>query len=123
MTQGLRRFHEYKDPHFITFSCYHRKPLLTPPEAKNIFVAALERVRRTYALRVFGYVVMPEHVHLLLSEPECLDRSEYWTSRSCCFALSGLEDVPRFRRLPVDASFLRNHSQYSPAPRFKTTLA
>jgi putative transposase len=33
------------------------------------FEAALERVRRTYELRVFGYVVMPEHVHLLLSEP------------------------------------------------------
>ena len=33
-------------------------------------MAALERVRRTFELRVFGYVVMPEHVHLLLSEPQ-----------------------------------------------------
>ncbi len=29
-----------------------------------------ERVRRWYDLSVFGYVVMPEHVHLLVSEPE-----------------------------------------------------
>ena len=35
-----------------------------------MFEAALERVRRNYSLRVYGYVVMPEHVHLLLSEPE-----------------------------------------------------
>ena len=28
------------------------------------------RVRRRYRLVVFGYVVMPEHVHLLLSEPQ-----------------------------------------------------
>jgi len=34
------------------------------------FEVALERVRRSYRLRVFGYVIMPEHVHLLLSEPE-----------------------------------------------------
>jgi len=36
----------------------------------QIFEAALERVRRSYGLRIFGYVVMPEHIHLLLSEPE-----------------------------------------------------
>jgi putative transposase len=70
VTRGLRRFQESKEPHFITFSCYHRQALLTSPEAKNILVAALERVRSTYGLRVFGYVVMPEHVHLLLSEPQ-----------------------------------------------------
>jgi putative transposase len=27
-------------------------------------------VRRSFRLRVYGYVVMPEHVHLLVSEPE-----------------------------------------------------
>jgi putative transposase len=37
---------------------------------KEIFERALERVRRAYGLCVYGYVVMPEHVHLLLSEPE-----------------------------------------------------
>jgi putative transposase len=30
----------------------------------------LERVRRSYGLSVYGYVVMREHVHLLLSEPQ-----------------------------------------------------
>jgi REP-associated tyrosine transposase len=30
----------------------------------------LERVRRSFGLHVYGYVVMPEHVHLLLSEPQ-----------------------------------------------------
>jgi putative transposase len=31
---------------------------------------ALENTRRRYGLRVYGFVLMPEHVHLLLSEPE-----------------------------------------------------
>ena len=30
----------------------------------------MERVRRSFGLQVYGYVVMPEHVHLLLSEPQ-----------------------------------------------------
>jgi putative transposase len=34
---------------------------------------ALERVRQSYELCVYGYVVMPEHVHLLVSEPEGSD--------------------------------------------------
>jgi len=70
VTRGLKRFHQSRDPHFITFSCYRRTPLLNSLHAKDTFVTALERVRRTYGLRVFGYVVMPEHVHLLLSEPD-----------------------------------------------------
>jgi putative transposase len=37
--------------------------------AKCTFEAALERVRRSLGLRVYGYVVMPEHVHLLIGEP------------------------------------------------------
>ena len=36
----------------------------------RIIEAALERVRRKFRLRVYGCVVMPEPVHLLLSEPE-----------------------------------------------------
>ena len=31
---------------------------------------ALERTRTLYGVRVYGFVVMPEHVHLLISEPE-----------------------------------------------------
>ena len=36
---------------------------------KRTFEAGLERVRRSFGLCVYGYVVMPEHVHLLISEP------------------------------------------------------
>jgi len=64
------RFQQTGDLHFITFSCYRRAPLLGTPEARNTFEHALERVRRWYGFLVIGYVVMPEHVHLLVSEPK-----------------------------------------------------
>jgi len=54
----------------VTFCCYHRRPLLTTAAAKRVFENALERVRRGFGLCVYGYVIMPEHVHLLLSEPQ-----------------------------------------------------
>jgi len=56
--------------HFLTFSCYHRLPYLGTTEAKSLFETALERTRRKYGFVVAGYVVMPEHVHLLLNEPQ-----------------------------------------------------
>ncbi|HET7206891.1 MAG TPA: transposase [Terriglobales bacterium] len=55
--------------HFITTSCYQRLPLLGSAKARDLFVRALEQVRRRYHFVVVGYVVMPEHVHLLISEP------------------------------------------------------
>ena len=56
--------------HFITFSCYRRIPLLETSTAKETFERELERVRAWYGCYITGYVVMPEHVHLLISELE-----------------------------------------------------
>ncbi len=70
MPWGLKRFHGTRDLHFITFSCYRRQPLLSSSRAKRTFEVVLEQVRRQYNFFITGYVVMPEHVHLLMSEPE-----------------------------------------------------
>src|SRR5437879_5988140 len=70
MPAGLRRFHESRQSHFLTFSCYHRKPNFASPESYDLFLQCLEDMRRRYTVRIYGYVVMPEHVHLLVSEPE-----------------------------------------------------
>jgi putative transposase len=55
--------------HFITTSCYNRNPYLYSDAAAQIFEYALEASRQKYQFLIFGYVVMPEHVHLLISEP------------------------------------------------------
>ena len=70
MPWGLKRFQEARCLHFITFSCHHREPLLGTPEARDVFELTFEQVRHWYGFCVRGYVVMPEHVHLLISEPE-----------------------------------------------------
>jgi len=64
------RYQNQRCLHFITFSCYRRIKLLDTVAARDTFEVELERVRRWYGCYLNGYVVMPEHVHLLTSEPE-----------------------------------------------------
>jgi len=70
MPWGLVRFQQSHCLHFITFSCYRRQPFLNSNHARNVFEHSLEQTRRSYRFDVIGYVVMPEHVHLLVTEPE-----------------------------------------------------
>jgi putative transposase len=70
MTQGLVRKQQRGDLHFITFSCFQRQPFLNTPKMRALFEDALEKTRLRYGFYVVGYVVMPEHVHLLVSEPK-----------------------------------------------------
>ena len=67
--KGLIRYYGHGHLHFITFSCYRRIPLLRSVRARNIFVNILGEVRDRYQFSLVGYVVMPEHVHVLISEP------------------------------------------------------
>jgi putative transposase len=69
MTRGLVRYQQARTFHFLTFSCYQRKPLLNSPSAYECFEQTLEAVRQRYRFVIAGYVLMPEHVHLLVSEP------------------------------------------------------
>ena len=69
MPTGLKRYYGNGDLHFITASCYRRQPLLESEYRKDLFVTVLEQVRQRYKFVVVGYVVMPEHFHLLISEP------------------------------------------------------
>ncbi|SRR5258708_5567109 len=70
MPRGLHRYQQCGDLHFLTFSCCKRLPYLHNREAADLFESALEDVRRRYSMAVLGYVVMPEHVHLLVNEPK-----------------------------------------------------
>ena len=69
MPSGLRRYHETKRGHFLTWSCHRRRQLLATARRRDVFLRILEQVRRKYRFAVIGYVVMPEHVHLLMMEP------------------------------------------------------
>jgi putative transposase len=70
MPKRLHRYYGSGHFHFITSSCYHRRPLLGTARRRELFLKILEEVRARYGFIVVGYVVMPEHIHLLISEPD-----------------------------------------------------
>jgi putative transposase len=69
MPRNLIRYQQSGQFHFITFSCYRRMPLLNSSKAYSAFEHELERIRIRYGFVIAGYVLMPEHVHLLTNEP------------------------------------------------------
>ena len=69
MPRGLSRRYGQNHLHFITCSCYRRLPLFASFRSKNLFAKVLDEVRDRYGFKLAGYVVMPEHFHLLISEP------------------------------------------------------
>jgi putative transposase len=70
MPTNLHRYYGAGYSHFITTSCYQRRPLLGTPRSRDIFLEVMEQIRQRHQFVVVGYVVMPEHVHLLFTEPE-----------------------------------------------------
>jgi putative transposase len=56
----------------LTFSCYQRRPYFSKPYACQWFFKGLSKARSAHPVHLWAYVVMPEHVHLLIwpVEPE-----------------------------------------------------
>ena len=69
MRKPPRRYYGQGHLHFVTFSCHRRRPYLGTRRARDHFVRVLDQVRARWKFVMIGYVVMPEHVHLLMSEP------------------------------------------------------
>jgi putative transposase len=70
MPAGLHRTYGAHHLHFITCSCYRRLPFLGTGRSRDCFLSILEQTRQRYRFVVVGYVVMPEHIHVLITEPE-----------------------------------------------------
>src|SRR5437868_5763337 len=75
VTRNLHRYYGAQYLHFITCSCYQRQPILGTVERRDRLVNILEETRSKYGFVVHAYVVMPEHFHLLITEPELGDPS------------------------------------------------
>ena len=61
-----RRFEIDNQARFLTFSCYQRLELFQNDEIKNTFVHDINRARNLSNCKLLGWVIMPEHIHLLV---------------------------------------------------------
>lgn len=128
MPTGLVRLHHTGNLHFITFRCHGRRPYLQTPSARTLLEDALERTRIRYSFWITGYVVMPNHVHILISEPEHKtiadvmkaiklsvalrqNRRPFWEQRYYDFNVfteeKRIEKLRYMHRNPVERSFVQ----------------
>ena len=63
MPLGLHRYYGAHHLHFITCSCYRRKPGLRTASRRDRFLSMLEQTRKRYRFVVVGYVIMPVGVN------------------------------------------------------------
>ena len=65
-----RRYNEPGHAHALTFSCFGGQPFLGRDRARAWTIDAIDRARRAHGFHVWAYVLMPEHVHVLVWPPD-----------------------------------------------------
>ena len=63
---NLKHYDNLGTVRFVTFSCRGRLPILRSPDVIGTVLKELECARTKYLFDLFGYVIMPEHVHVVL---------------------------------------------------------
>ena len=69
----LKRYNLPNHARELTFSCYHKYNYFSDPIACDIFMDHLEDARKQMGFELWAYVIMPDHVHLLLWPEENAD--------------------------------------------------
>ncbi len=106
-----KRINEPGDSHYLTFSCYQRRPLLNCDRTRILFTAALKEACLKQDFALWAYVLMPEHVHLLV----CPRQKDYSVSK---FLYSvkrpvAVAEINYARRLGAESSVFKAMSSVS----------
>jgi putative transposase len=64
--KSCKRYDVAGDAHFLTFSCFHRLPLLSRDRTCHWMLQAIASSRGKAPFDLWAYVLMPEHVHLVI---------------------------------------------------------
>src|SRR6476659_9040817 len=65
--------------HYTTSVCHSRVPVFKSDKPCELFVEVLEETRRRLPFKLIGYVIMPDHIHMILN-PLCCDISRVMNS-------------------------------------------
>jgi len=114
---GLKRYYGAHHLHFITCGCYHRQHWLGSRRRRDLLLRVFEQVRQRYDFEVVGYVVMPDHIHLLISEPERGNPSRVMQALKQGFARRVLRQM-RKRRVAAQGEMFEEPAEHVWQRRF-----
>ncbi|OGY50178.1 MAG: hypothetical protein A3J59_00810 [Candidatus Buchananbacteria bacterium RIFCSPHIGHO2_02_FULL_56_16] len=66
MPGRLRKYHNESYVHFVTTVTFRRQPYFRDPQLCQILAANIRFYQQKFSLEVYGWVIMPDHLHLLV---------------------------------------------------------
>ncbi len=66
MPSRLKRYDEPGHIHFWTISCHRQLDFFHHDDIKQIVIDALAQLKTKFGICLIGYVIMPDHVHVLM---------------------------------------------------------
>ncbi len=62
----MQKFNSPGDIHFVTFKTFQNRPIFKDEKCCELFLANCEFYRQKYDLKIYGYVILYDHVHQLI---------------------------------------------------------
>ncbi|MCK4626323.1 MAG: transposase [Phycisphaerae bacterium] len=66
MRRHRKSFDIIGDAHCLTFSCFQRQPFFNGRYSPRWFLDAVEQARSKHPFELWAFVIMPEHVHMVI---------------------------------------------------------
>ncbi|MBB01362.1 MAG: hypothetical protein CMJ47_01825 [Planctomyces sp.] len=110
MSNSRRNFEEQDYVHFVTFSCYKRRRLMSHERICKVVLETLSQKLTSYGANCSGFVLMPNHLHCLLQLHGACSLAEFlqrWKQES---ALRANQAILKF--LPDYAEAVNNEDSF-----------
>ncbi|WP_133510942.1 REP-associated tyrosine transposase [Candidatus Thiosymbion oneisti] len=80
MSRSRYRIVEPQAPHFMTFTVLEWLPVFTRPDTVEILLEAFTYRRQNWGVRLYGYVILENHLHCILQSPDLEKQVKHWKS-------------------------------------------
>ena len=112
------KYHDVGHIHFITVVVHNRQPLFALDEAYcHIVIDNLKCYRDKFKFKLYGFVIMPDHIHLLIQPSETANISKILTDMNKYIARQILSDLKAkghliLRQLSIDMPLRKGHKPH-----------
>lgn len=66
----LKHYDDLGTARFVTFCCYRMEANLSDSLSRDLLIENIRQARLKHGFKLMAYVIMPEHVHLVLWPPD-----------------------------------------------------
>ncbi|MGZ5051320.1 MAG: REP-associated tyrosine transposase [Methylobacter sp.] len=111
MPRSRYRVQDNPHPHFLTATINHWLPLFTRPETVNIVLDSWRFLQREAGFRLYGYVILENHLHLIAASDDLSRDMQRFKSYTAKQIIEHLEQRRSTKLLELLAFFKRAHKQ------------